>query len=400
MKGQLTANLSEKGVEKIQARHPWFFRGDFSRIPPGEENGSLVPVAGRKGEILGWGFLSSGASLCVRLLSWGSDRPDLGKLIERKVGEALEARTPFIEEGEDAYRWVHGEADGLPGLVVDRYGTVAVLQTLCAGMYAQRDRVAEILAGHPGIETVILKNEGRYLEVEGIPREKKVFCGKTPVGGRFPVRSGDLESWVDPLQGQKTGLYLDVRKFPRVLKPLCEGKRVLDAFCYAGNFSLHAISWGAKEALALDQSAEALALAAGNRELNGLAGKGSLFLEECNVFDRLKKLDGENSRFDLVVMDPPPFAPSRKQLEGAKRGYKELAVRGFRLLGPGGHMLFFSCSQAFGRENLMETLASAARDVKRQCRIIHEIHQPFDHPVSLSFPESDYLKGFLMEVRS
>lgn len=400
MRSRNTATLSEKGLEKIPLRHPWLFRGDFTWLPPGGENGALIPVAGRKGEILGWGMFSPGASLCVRLLSWGPDRPEIRSLSEKKIREAEESRRPFLEEGEDAYRWVHGEADGLPGLVVDRYGPVAVVQTLCAGMYRSLSCLTEFLAQQPGVEAIVLRNEGRYLESEGIPREKRLLYGKMPDSKVLSVQTGDARSLVDPFGGQKTGLYLDVRKFPRAIRPLCEGARVLDAFSYAGNFSIHALLWGAREVLALDQSEEALSLAKGNLNLNGLDRKGQVSLEECNVFDRLKMLGEQNLYFDVVVMDPPPFAPSRKQVEGARRGYKELAVRAFRMLAPGGSLLFFSCSQAFGREALLETLAAAARDVKKSCRITAEIHQPSDHPVGLSFPESDYLKGFLMEVRS
>jgi 23S rRNA (cytosine1962-C5)-methyltransferase len=395
-----SATLGEKGLEKIQSRHPWLFRGDFEWLPPGLENGALIPVGGRKGEILGWGMYSPGASLCVRLLSWGSDRPEIRSLLEKRVREAEASRSPFLEEGEDAYRWVHGEADGLPGLVIDRYGPVVVVQTQCAGMYRALAGLIEILPQHPGVEAVILRNEGRYLESEGIPREKKLLYGKMPDRDAVSVRTGDARSFVDPFGGQKTGLYLDVRKFPREIRPLCEGARVLDAFAYAGNFSVHALLWGAREVLALDQSREALALASANIKLNGLEGKGQVELEECNVFDRLKTLNMQNRVFDVAVVDPPPFAPSRKQVEGARRGYKELAVRVLRMLAPGGSLLFFSCSQAFGRGALLETLAAAARDVRKTCRITAELHQPPDHPVGLGFPESDYLKGFRMEVRS
>ncbi len=398
MKTRPSATLGEKGLERMQARHPWLFRGDFNRLPMEEENGALVPVAGKRGETLGWGLFSPGASLCVRLLSWGAERPDIGKLFEKRIQDAKYSRSRFLEKGEDAFRWIHGEADGLPGLVVDRYGPVAVMQTSCAGMYRMVDSLAELIRQEDGVETVILRNEGRFLEAEGIPREKKVLVGRNEALEDLSVLTGDVRSFVDPLRGQKTGLYLDVRKFPRETRPFCSGARVLDAFSYAGNFSLHALNWGAKDVLALDQSEEALEMARRNLQLNGLAGKGNLSLEECNVFDRLKELSEKGSSFDLIVMDPPPFAPSRKQVESARRGYKELAVRGFRMLAPGGAMLFFSCSQAFGRDSLLETLAAAARDVKKSGRILAEIHQPPDHPVSLNFPESDYLKGFLMEV--
>ena len=214
------------------------------------------------------------------------------------------------------------------------------------------------------------------------------------------MKTGDIRSLVDCFAGQKTGLYLDVRKYPRVTRPFCEGARVLDAFSYCGNFTLHAILYGAREVLALDQSGEALENLEGNLRLYSLQGKAELAPEQCNVFDRLRQLEQEGKPFDLVVMDPPPFAPSKRQAEGARRGYKELAVRVLRMLAPGGSLLFFSCSQAFGRGALLETLAAAARDVRKTCRITAELHQPPDHPVGLGFPESDYLKGFRMEVRS
>ena len=273
-----------------------------------------------------------------------------------RLREALEVRNRFLEPGEDAYRWVHGEADGLPGLVVDRYGPVVVLQTLCAGMFGLRGEVAGLLSRLGGARAVVMRNDGRYLEGEGIPRQREILLGDLRAGERFPVKTGDIRSLVDCFAGQKTGLYLDVRKYPRVTRPFCEGARVLDAFSYCGNFTLHAILYGAREVLALDQSGEALENLEGNLRLNSLQGKAEIAPEQCNVFDRLRQLEQERKSFDLVVMDPPPFAPSKRQAEGARRGYKELAVRGFRMLSPGGAMLFFSCSQAFGREALLETL--------------------------------------------
>jgi len=394
------AVLGRKGLEKIPGRHPWFFRGDFDRLPMEEQNGALIPVTTPKGSVLGWGLFSPGASLCVRILSWKAERPDLERLFEKRVQEAEKRRRPFLGKGEDAYRWVHGEADGLPGLVVDRYGPVVVVQTLCAGMYRSLDILAKVLAGYPGVDALVLRNEAKYLENEGIPREKKLLYGKLPANIPFPVRAGEIKSLVDPFKGQKTGLYLDVRKAPNLIQPLCPGARVLDAFSYTGNFSIHALHWGASEILALDQSAEALGVAKDNLELNGFRESGNVVLEECNVFDRLKELDERKRSFDLVIMDPPPFAPSRKQLEGARRGYKELAVRSLKMTAEGGSVLFFSCSQAFGREVLLDVLSEAARDVKRECRVMAEFHQPQDHPVSLNFPESDYLKGFLLEVQA
>lgn len=393
------AILGCKGLEKFSGRHPWLFRGDFDRLPLGAENGALIPIAGERGGVLGWGLFSPGSSLCVRLLSWKTEQPDLEKLFEKRIREAENRRRPFLEGSEDAYRLVHGEADGLPGLVVDRYGPVLVLQTLCAGMYRSLEILVKILAAFPGVEALVLRNEAKYLANEGIPREKRLIYGKLPGRIPFAVQTGENRSLVDPFKGQKTGLYLDVRQAPRLIKSLCPGARVLDAFSYTGNFTLHALRWGAADVLALDQSAEALEIAKENLVLNGLPTSGKVTLEECNVFDRLKELDDQKRLFDLLIMDPPPFAPSRKQLEGARRGYKELAVRSLKMTAPGGSLLFFSCSQAFGRETLLETLSAAARDVKRECRITAEYHQPADHPVSLNFPESDYLKGFLLEVQ-
>ena len=207
---------------------------------------------------------------------------------------------------------------------------------------------------------------------------------------------GDLREIVLPTAGQKTGVYLDIRYVPSILKPVMPGARVLDCFSFQGHFALSALLYGAASVTGIEQSEDAIAVAERNRALNGLAGAVEW---RCgNAFDVLRDLEREGRRYDVVVMDPPPFAPSKNRIDSARRGYKDLALRAFRLLDNRGALLFLSCSHAFGRDILLDTLGEAARDAKRRIVVAGEIHQPADHPRVPEIPETDYLKGFLCAV--
>ena len=308
---------------------------------------------------------------------------------------ALEARKKWCA-GEECFRWVHGEGDRLPGVTADLYGDVLSLQLSAYGWYRHANEVAKIFRKVKKLSAVILRNDTKHLDKEGIPREVKPLLGEMPEKP-LRVRIGGTLELVDVAGGQKTGAYLDVRHVPALVEPLYKGAEVLDCFCYQGHFTAHALKSGAAHVTAIDQSEAALARAKENLALNGLDCSRAEF--RCgNAFDIMREIDAERKRYDLVIMDPPPFSPSKGQLDSARRGYKELAVRGFRRLGPGGHLVFMSCSHAFTRDMLFDVLAGAARDAGAVCRVVREIHQPEDHPALLGVPETDYLKGFVMGV--
>ena len=378
------AVLNDGGAERVKQRHPWLFRGNLIQAPvcaPGD----IIPFADKKGLVLGWGLWSEGA-LCIRVLSFGGHEPDQMELLRRRVERALAVRKCWCA-GEESFRWVHGEGDRLPGISADLYGDVLSLQLSVMGWYRHADEVAKVFRKVKKLSAVILRNDTRHLEKEGIPREVKPLLGEMPEGP-LKVKIGGSYEFVDIAGGQKTGAYLDVRHVPALLDPVYEGAKVLDCFSYQGHFTLHALGRGAAEVTAIDQSQAALDRAKENLSINGLPEEKVTF--RCGNADR--------ARYDIVIMDPPPFSPARGQLDSARRGYKELAVRGFRRLGPGGHLLFLSCSHAFTRDMLLDTLNDAARDAGAVCRIVHEIHQPQDHPALLGVPETDYLKGFVMGV--
>ena len=387
------AVLNESGVERVKSRHPWLFRGNLIQAPvcaPGD----IIAFTDRRGQVLGWGLWSEGA-LCIRVLSFGSHEPDQMELLRSRVERALAVRKCWCA-GEESFRWVHGEGDRLPGISADLYGDVLSLQLSVMGWYRHADEVAKIFRKVKKLSAVILRNDTKHLEKEGIPREIKPLLGEMPAEP-LKVKIGETYELVDIAGGQKTGAYLDVRRVPALLDPLYEDAKVLDCFSYQGHFTLHALRKGAAEVTAIDQSQSALERAKENISINGLPCAKVTF--RCgNAFDIMREIDADRARYDIVIMDPPPFSPARGQLDSARRGYKELAVRGFRRLDAGGHLVFMSCSHAFTRDMLLDTLNDAARDAGSVCRIVHEIHQPQDHPALLGVPETDYLKGFVMGV--
>lgn len=387
------AVLEESGLDRVRRGHPWIFRGNLKRIPQCNP-GDLVALTDGRGEVKGWGLWSEGA-LSIRLLAFGRKEPDQMALLRLRLTEALDWRKKWCAD-EEAFRWVHGEADGLPGIIADLYGDTLVLQVSIMGWYRHLDEVVKIFRKVRRFSTVVLRNETKHLDKEGIPRETRVLLGEAP-DGLLKVKMGSLTGLVDIMAGQKTGAYLDVRRVPDMLAPVFKGARALDCFSYQGHFGLHAVYHGADEVVAIEQSQGAIERAKENLALNGLPRK--IEWKQGNAFDIMRELDAAKEKFDVAVMDPPPFSPGRTQLDSARRGYKELAVRAMKCLRHGGYLVFLSCSHAFTRDMLLETLNDAARDENVTCRVALEIHQPQDHPALASVPETDYLKGFAMEVR-
>lgn len=387
--------LNETGTQRVEMRHPWIFKGHVKRTSQNLSPGEVVPVVDVAGRCVAWGFWSPG-NLCLRLLSFGRSKPNVASLLEERLNQALVLRRVWCKH-EQTFRLVHGEADQLPGMIVDIYGKVASVQLLTAGWYRHKELISSKLATLLSLDAIILRNDVKILSMEGLPNEIGSLYGQLPQE-KIILEIDSLLEYVDPLHGQKTGTYLDVRHFPRELDPLWEGCRVLDCFSYQGRFALRALKGGANRVVAIEQSDLAIAIAQKSRELNKLPEKIEWMCG--NAFDLLRKLDERKDRFDVIIMDPPPFSPGKQQVEAARRGYKELAVRAFHLLDKGGALLFLSCSHAFGRDLLLGTLREASNDTKRSLKILQEFHQPPDHPASLQIPESDYLKGFLLHLGS
>jgi 23S rRNA (cytosine1962-C5)-methyltransferase len=388
------AVLADSGLKRVEARHPWLFRGNLLQIPHCNP-GDLIAFSDKKGEVKGWGLWSDSA-LCIRVLTFGSKEPDQMELLRERLTKALALRKIWCA-GEDAFRWVHGEGDGLPGIIADLYGDVLSLQVSAIGWYRHIDEVAKIFRKVRKLSAIILRNETKHLEQEGIPREVKALLGEIPAEP-LKVKIGSLYEYVDMTGGQKTGAYLDVRRVPQMLTPLYKNARVLDCFSYQGHFGLHALAGGATGVVAVEQSADAIETAKKNLALNSLPERMTW---RCgNAFDIMREMDVSRERFDLVIMDPPPFTPSKGQIDSARRGYKELAIRAFNRLRDGGDLVFMSCSHAFTRDMLLETLNDAAIDAGASCRIAMEIHQPQDHPALPGVPETDYLKGFVLGVNN
>ncbi len=385
----MEAILSGKGLRRWRWGRPWIFRDQVERFSG--EPGDLVEVKGPEGRLLGTAFLSPGSRILLRRFTAGPLSRSLEEEVRTRLDGALGRRASLEGEGE-CMRLVYSEADLLPGLIVDRYGPVLVLQALTAGM----DRLSGIVADHLrerlGPEMVLARNDPGVRAVEGLPRETKVLLGDRVE--RLRVRAGRVEVTVEPFRGQKTGLYLDQAPARKIVGDLSRGKRVLDLFCYQGGFTLEALRGGAASVLAVDSSRRALDVLAGDAAHNGLPRPEVL---EENVFRVLPRLVKEGRKFDLIVLDPPAFAKNKAQVAGAERGYRELNRRCLQLLAPGGTLVTCSCSFNLSRERFLEILRRAAGDAGRGSILVRKVLPGEDHPVLLTLPESDYLKVYILQ---
>jgi 23S rRNA (cytosine1962-C5)-methyltransferase len=389
----LTLRPREEG--RLRAGHPWVFSNEvapFGDRQPRFEPGELVRVADARGRPLGVGYYNPHTLIAARLLSRATEPIDR-EFFEGRVAAALALRERHLP-GAEAYRVVFGEADGLPGLVVDRYGAALVVQPLTAGMERLLPLALAALEARLAPEGIVVRRDASVRGLEGLSLAEPEVRGR--VGSPLVVDVNGLAFEVDPSRGQKTGFFLDQRANHARVDRVADGARVLDAFCYGGAFGLRAARAGAREVTLLDASADALALARRNAERNGLADRCRF--ERGDALDRLAALDAAGERFDLIVLDPPAFAKSRKQLAAARRGYREINRRALRLLAPGGHLLSCSCSHHVDRETFRDIVRDAAADAGRAALVVESGGQAPDHPVLLGCPETDYLKCLLVAV--
>jgi 23S rRNA (cytosine1962-C5)-methyltransferase len=369
--------------------HPWIFKGDVADVSPGVEPGGVVTVLDTGGRFVGRGVFNPRPALCCRVLTWADEAIDTD-FWRRRLAAAVAARAA---RPGTAMRLVWSEADALAGLVVDRYGPVAVLQTVTLGMASRRAELAAALRDVIGDVAVFCADDPTAATLEGF--EPAAGWLDAPGPPSVVVDEGPASLLVRIGGGHKTGLYLDQSDNRRLIGAMGAGRVVLDVFAYTAGFACHALVAGATSAVCIESSKDALAGAVDNLALNGVANRAEV--RDANAFDELRRLERAGERFGLVVLDPPPFARGRGALEGALRGYKEINLRAIRLLPPGGLLATFSCSHHVS-EGAFEAMArDAARDAGVRLRLLTPLTQSADHPVLLTVPETRYLKGLLLE---
>lgn len=377
---------------RIKRGHPWIYSNELEPLPAGLSPGDLVDVESSAAEYVGRGYFNRQSQIQVRLLTHRPEPIDTD-FFTRRIKQALDLRQRLFSQ-RSSYRLVYSEGDRLPGLIVDRYGDVLVLQLLTAGMERLREPVLAALLGLVRPRYVLARNDAPVRRLEGLPQERVDLFGERPES--VSIESNGLQFELDIWSGQKTGFFLDQAENYATLQDYAAGGRVLDAFCYTGAWGLHAVRCGAKEVLGIDSSAAAIAQANKNAAANGLTDRCRF--EEADVFVALRDLAGRGERFDLVILDPPAFAKSKEKLAEAVRGYREINRQALRLLAPGGVLISCSCSYQLGREAFLEMLQIAARDAHRTVRLLEFRGQSRDHPVLVAAPEGGYLKCAVLEV--
>ena len=387
----------------VRNRHPWIFSGAIQRVEGAVEDGDLVRVTDSRGRYLASGYLNRRSQIVVRLLTWepgeSVDRDFWrGRLAQASAGREHLAQDPTT----DAYRLVHAEADGLPGLVVDRYGDWLVVQCLTLGMARWRDEIVSLLADPAQVPSVgpstpagiYARDDADVRKKEGLRLETGLLWGAEPPDPLEIVEAG-RRFLVDLRGGHKTGFYLDQRGNRIRATAYCPGADVLNAFAYTGGFGVYAGQAGARSVVNVDTSAEALALAERNLALNGCDPQETVI---GDAFQVLRAYRDQHRKFDLVILDPPKFATSRAQVLDASRGYKDINLLALQLLRPGGHLITFSCSGLVSADLFQKIVFGASVDAGRDVQIVEWLAQGPDHPVLLTFPESAYLKGLVCRV--
>jgi 23S rRNA (cytosine1962-C5)-methyltransferase len=387
--------LGPRGEARVRAGHPWIYRPDVHRLEGTWRPDEAVTVCDGGGRILGRGFYNPRPQIACRLLTRHDEPVDLA-LFRRRLDAAWRYRRALAYDG-DAGRVVASEGDGLPGLVIDRYGDVLVLQTLTLGMEGHAPALAGLAAELTGARAVYRRVDPAAAAIEGLVATPGWLLGEGPA--QVEIREGPCRFRVAVTQGHKTGFYLDQRENREAVARHAAGRDVLDAFCYTGAFGAWALAAGAARVAALDVSAEACAEARAHLLAHaGAGGEERVEVTAANAFDALRRLARAGPRFDLVILDPPPFTRRRSAVEAAQRGYKEINLRALRCLRPGGLLATFSCSHHVGPARFEEVCRAAAGDAGRPVRVQATFGQARDHPVLLTVPETRYLTGLLLEV--
>lgn len=401
----ITVHLKPHKEESLLRFHPWVFSGairsiqldaDYPHAEPQE--GEIVQVVAADGKVLGVGHYQIG-SIAVRMLAFGVS--ELPKDFWRtRIAEAytMRERLELVSDNNNSYRLIHGEGDFLPGLIVDIYADTAVVQAHSIGMHCHRVEIAEAITHVVAqVDKVYYKSDDTLPHKALIKGDKVGYligAEKADFNGDFWAKENGLDFRIDWLRGQKTGFFIDQRDNRSLLEHYARGKEVLNMFCYTGGFSVYALRGGARLVHSVDVSQKAIDLVRSNVAHNfGENAPHEAFAEEA--FEFMAK---NENKYDLIVLDPPAFAKHRDAVKNALRGYQRLNAKGIQSIRPGGILFTFSCSQAIDKEMFRLAVFSAAAQVGRRVRILHQLHQPADHPINIYHPEGEYLKGLVLEV--
>lgn len=391
-----TVTLKPGREKSVLRRHPWIFSGAVERVDGDPAGGETVALLDSKGSFLARGAYSPSSRIPVRLWTFDEDEEIDDAFFQRRVREAAARRGALPEAGVLGYRVVHGESDGLPGVIADRYGEQLVVQFAAAGAERWRDPLADALADALPVRGIFERSEVAVRKKEGLPPRAGLLRGEEPPE-LVPFQERECRFLVDVRRGQKTGFYLDQRENREVVRSLARGREVLNAFSYTGSFAVAALRGGASRVTNVETSAAAHRLTAEHLARNDLDPSRVEAVEE-DVFRELRKFRDQGRTFDMVILDPPKFADTKGSVPRAARGYKDVNWLAFRLLRPGGVLVTFSCSGLLEFGLFQKIVSDAALDAGREGRIARKLGAGEDHPILLSFPESEYLKGLVVFV--
>ena len=400
----VTLRLKPGREKSLLRRHPWIFSGAVQEVEGEPVSGGTVDLLSSDRQFLARAFYSPNSQ--IRARAWAfEEEPVDREFFRKRIRSAIQTRdTLHLKPDTDSYRLIYAESDGIPGLIVDRYGDVLVLQSLTTGSEFWKEIIADLLLEETGLSTIYERSDADVRELEGLPPRSGILRNSEDLSNLEPrianivITEYGLNFNVNLQSGHKTGSYLDQRENRLRVRELAKDKEVLDCFCYTGGFTVNALAGGAKSVLSIDSSAEALALCKENVTLNQLPADQHTPLEG-DVFQLLRKFRDENRSFDMIILDPPKFAPTASQAERAARGYKDINLLAFKLLRPGGILVSFSCSGGIDAGLFQKIVAGAALDAGVEAQILEHLFQGADHPVSLHFPEGAYLKGLVCYKR-
>lgn len=381
----------KKDREKLWlSGHPWIYSGAVDKIEQNIIPGSIVEVFNHKNEFIGYGHYNKNSKIIVRMLEHDKNVSIDANWYNQKIKQAYELRMG-LNIDSNAFRLIHSESDFLPGLIIDYFNGYVILQILTLGMERDKEFIIQALINNiPNLKGIYEKSEGDGRKLEGLPEKTQILWGEIP--DTIEIFEGNANFIID-LKGQKTGFYSDQRENRILLGNLSKGKNFLDVCSYTGGFSVHAMSNGANSATLIDISEDALNVAKENlkKHINVDFIKG-------NIFDILRVLIKEGRKWDVVSLDPPKLAPNKRDLEKALKAYKDIILNGIKLTNNGGLLAIYSCSGAVSSSDLRMALAYAVKDAGVKATIVHQLHQSSCHPISVSVPETEYLKGFLVRI--